>query len=107
MIAEVHLQIEVVGKLVEEEAVSLLIQNNQDETLDNKAWKQYSQDFVNLDSYEEKDIGEERIQSLIEELSLLKIEVKKWKSEVDRYHKGMVPIVQHRNTISELMERWA
>ena len=67
---------------------------------------QYSQEFVNLDSDEEKDAGEERIQSLIEELSLLKIEVKKWKSEVDRYQKGMIPLVQHRNTISELRERW-
>ena len=30
-------------------------------------------------------MGEERIQGITEEISLLKIEVKKWKSEVDRY----------------------
>ena len=92
--------------MVEEEATSLPIQNNQAKTLGNKVWTQYSQDFFNLDTNEEKDAGEERIQGLIEEISLLKIEVKKWKIEVDRYQKGMIPLVQHRNTINELMERW-
>ena len=87
LIEEVHWQEEVVEPLVEEEVVSLLIENNQAETLDNKVWTQSSQAFVNLYSDEEKDVGEEKIQGLIEELSLLKIEVKKWKSEVDRYHK--------------------
>ena len=106
MITEVPLQEEVVGSLVEEEVVSFLIQNNQAEKLGNKVWMQYSQDFVNLDFDEEKDAGEGRIQGLIEELSLLKIEVKKWKSEVDRYQKGMTPLFKHRNTISELRERW-
>ena len=67
---------------------------------------QSSQEFFNLDSDEEKDIGEKNIQGLIEELSLLKIELKKWKSKVDRYQQGMIPISQHRKTISELRERW-
>ena len=106
MIAEVHWQTKVVGPLVEEEVVSLPIQNNQAETLGDKAWTQSFEEFVNLDSDEEKDVGEGRIQGLIEELSLLKIEVKKWKSQVDRYQKGMIPLVQHRNTIKELMVRW-
>ena len=107
MIAEVHLQAEVVGSLVEEKVVSLPIQNNQDETLGNKVWTQSSQEFVNFDSDEENDAGEKRIQDLKEELSRLKIEVKKWKSEVDRYQQGMIPIVQHKKNISELRERWA
>ena len=85
LIAEVPLQVEVVEPLVEEEAVSIPIQNNQAQTLGDKVWNQSCQDFVNLDSDEEKDAGEERIQGIIEELSLLKIEVNKWKSEVDRY----------------------
>ena len=74
--------------------------------MDNKVWMKSSQEFVNLDSNEEKDMGEENIQGLIEELSLLKIEVNKWKSEVDRYKKGIIPTVQHRKTISELREIW-
>ena len=57
LIAEVPLQEEVVGPLVEEEAISLPIQNNQDETLVDKVWTQSSQEFVNLDSNEEKDAG--------------------------------------------------
>ena len=77
LIAELPLQEEVVGPLVEEEIVSLSIQKTQDETLGDKVWTQYSQDFVNLYYDEEKDVGEERIQDLIEDLSLLKIEVKK------------------------------
>ena len=93
MITEVHLQAEVVGPLVKEEDVSLPIKNNQAETLGNKVWTQSSQDFVNLDSDEEKDVREERIQGLIEELSLLKIEGNKWKIEVDRYQKGIIPLV--------------
>ena len=62
------MQAEVVGPLVEEEVVSLSIQNNQAETLGNKVWMKSSQDFVNLDSDEEKDAREERIQGLIEKL---------------------------------------
>ena len=104
LIVEVHWQAEVVEPLVEEEVVSLPIQNNQDETLANKVWTQSSEEFVNLDSNADKEAGEEKIQGLMEELSLLKIEVKKWKSEVDRYQKGMIPIVQHRKTIGELRE---
>ena len=69
---------------MEEEVASLPIQNNQVETFDNKVWTQYSQKFVNLDSDEEKDAGYGRIQGLIQELSLLKLEVKKWKGQVDR-----------------------
>ena len=66
MIVEVPLQEKVVETLVEEEAISLSIQNNQDEILDNKVWMKSSQEFVKLDSKEEKDTGEENIQGLIE-----------------------------------------
>ena len=45
-----------------------MIQKNQAETLRNKVCMQYYQNFVNLDSDEEKDTGEERIQGLIEKL---------------------------------------
>ena len=95
----------VVGSPVEEEDVSLPIQNDQAKTLGDKVWTQSSQDFVNLDSDEEKDAGDGRIQGLIEELSLLKLQVKKWKGQVDIYQEGMIPLVQHRNTIRELRER--
>ena len=46
------------------------------------------------------------MQGLIEELSLLKIEVNKWKSRVDRYQEGMIPLVEHRKNIMEMRERW-
>ena len=62
-----------VGRLVEEEANTLPIQNDQDETLGNKVWNQFSQKFIDLDFDKEKDTGDGRMQGLIEELSLLKL----------------------------------
>ena len=79
LIAEVPIQVKVVGSLVEEEVISLLIQNDQAKTSCDKVWTQFSWDFINLDFDEEKDTGDGRMQRLIEELLLLKIEVKKWK----------------------------
>ena len=46
------------------------------------------------------------MQGIIEEFSLLKIEVKKWKCQVDRHREGMIPLVEHKNTIRELREIW-
>ena len=66
MIAKIPIQEEVVGRLVEEKVVTLPIQNDQAKTLGNKVWTQFSQNFVYLDSDEEKDAGEEKIQGLIE-----------------------------------------
>ena len=58
LIAEVPIQEEVVGSLVEEEVVSLLIQNDQAETSGDKVQTQFSQNFVNLEFDEEKDAGD-------------------------------------------------
>ena len=55
----------------------------------------------------DSDTKYEGIQRLTQELSLLRIEVRKWKSQVERYQEGMVPLAEHRKTIKELKERWA
>ena len=44
---------------------------------------------------------------MIKEISLLKIEVKKWKRQVDKYQEGMIPLADHEKTIIELREKWA
>ena len=41
------------------------------------------------------------------DLSLLRVEVKKWKYHADRCQEGMVPLAEHRNTFKELRKKWA
>ena len=59
-----------------------------------------------MDSDDEENSGDERIQGMIKEISLLKIEVKKWKMQVDKYQEGMIPLTDHEKTIKELREKW-
>ena len=82
------------------------MQNVQAEASGEKVWTQLSQNFVNLDSDNEDHAEDEGIQRLTQELSLLRIEVRKWKSQVERYQEGMVPLAEHKKTIRELKERW-
>ena len=105
VVAEVPMQEETVETLIEE-AVTLPVQSVQAETLNGKVCTQFSKNFVNLDSDDEENAGDERIQGMIKELSLLKVEVKKWKRQVDKYQEGIIPLIDHKNTISELREKW-
>ena len=82
------------------------VHNVQAEALGGKVWTQLSQNFVNLDDDNEDHAKDDGIQRLTQELSLLRIEVRKWKSQVERYQEGMVSLVEHRKTIKELRERW-
>ena len=75
-------------------------------TSGDKVWTQLPQNFVNLDSDNEEHVEDEEIMKLTKELSILRIEVRKWRSQVERYQEGMVPLVEHRNTIRELREIW-
>ena len=104
-VAEVPMQAETVETLIEE-VVTLPVHNVQAETSNGKVNTQFSQKFVNLDSDDEENAGDERIQGLIKELSLLKMEVKKWKRQVDNYQEGMIPLIDHEKTIRELREKW-
>ena len=83
------------------------VQNVQTGASDGKVWTQLSQNFVNLDSNNEDHTEDEGMQRMTKELSILRIEVRKWKCQVERYHEGMVPLAKHRKTITELKERWA
>ena len=71
-----------------------------------KVWTQLPQSFINLDSDNEEHPKEEEILKLTKELSILRIEVRKWRSQVERYQEGMVSLAEHRNTIKELKEKW-
>ena len=56
---------------------------------------------------EEEDLDDERIQELQREISLLKLELVKWKIHADQCKEGMVPLHEYRKTIKELREKWA
>ena len=60
-----------------------------------------------MDSDNEDHTEDEEIERLIKELSILRIEVRKWRSQVERCQEGMVSLAEHRKTIRELKERWA
>ena len=82
------------------------VQHVQFGTLGDKVWTQIPKNFINLDSDNEEHLEEEEILKLTKELSILRIEVRKWRSQVERYQEGMVSLAEHRKTIRELKEKW-
>ena len=54
----------------------------------------------------EENARDERIHGLIKEISVLKIEVKEWKRQVEKYQEGMIPLIDHEKTIREFREKW-
>ena len=96
LITEATIQVKIAATLSKDEAVTLPIQREKDETSGDKVGMQIPQEIVsNYDN--EKNA----------ELSLLKVEVKKWKDHVDRCQAGMVPLIEHIKTIKELRGKWA
>ena len=83
-----------------------VVQDVQIGTSSDKVWTQVPQNFVNLDSDNEKHVEDEEILKLTKELSILRIEVRKWRSQVERCQEGMVSLAERRKTIRELKERW-
>ena len=55
---------------------------------------------------EEEDSSDERTHELHRDLSLLKLDLVKWKRHVDQCKEGMVPLHEYINTIKELREKW-
>ena len=85
--------------------VILEVQDVQIGTSGDKVWTQLPQNFINLDFDNEEHPEDEEILKLTKELSILRIEVRKWRSQVERCQEGMVSLAQHRNTIRDLKER--
>ena len=82
------------------------LQDVQIGTSGDKVWTQLPQNFVNLDSDNEEHVEEEEILKLTKELSILIIEVRRWRIHVERCQERMVSLAKHRNTIRELKEKW-
>ena len=62
--------------------------------------------FINLDS-EKKGHYKKEILNLTTEVSALRLEVTKWKSQVEEHQTSMIALSEHRKIIKALEERWA
>ena len=76
-------------------------------TSGDKVWAELPRNVINLDSDQEEHPREEEILKPTKELSILRIELRKWISQVERYKEGMASLAEHRNIIRELREKWA
>ena len=62
--------------------------------------------FIDLDLDKEEHHKEE-IMNLTTEVSIMRMEVIKWKSQVEEYQRGMISLSEHRKIIRGLEENWA
>ena len=44
---------------------------------------------------------------MTEDVSLLNIEVSKWRRHASQFDEGMISLTEHKNVIQELREQWA
>ena len=72
------------------------VQDVQIGTSGDKVWTQLPQKFFNLDFDNEEHAEDEEIWRLTKELSILRIEVRKWRSQVERCQEGMVSLAQQK-----------
>ena len=63
--------------------------------------------FFYLDFDKEEYPEEEEALNPIAEILILRMEVRKWKIQVEEYQEGMVSLIEHKNTIRRLEEKWA
>ena len=62
--------------------------------------------FIDLDSDQEEHHKKE-ILNLTTEVSTLRLEVTKWKIQVEEHQRGMISLREHRKIIRVLVEKWA
>ena len=93
LITEAAIQVKTATILSKDEAITL--QEEKVETSGVKEGMEIPQEIVSVSDDEENA-----------EVSLLRVEVKKWKYHVDRCQEGMVSLAEHRKTIKELREKW-
>ena len=70
-------------------------------------WTKPLQNFIDLDSDKEEYPEEEETLNPTEEISILRMEVRKWRSQVEICQEGMVSLIEHKNAIRGLKEKWA
>ena len=70
-------------------------------------WTEPLQNFIDLDSSLDEHPEDGETLQLIGQISILIMEVRKWKIQVEEYQEGMVSFTEHKNTIRRLKEKWA
>ena len=83
------------------------VQNVQCGPSSDKVWIESLQNYIDLDSDKEEYPEEEETMKSTEEISILRMEVRKWKSQVEEYQEGIVSLTEHKKTIRRLEEKWA
>ena len=83
------------------------MQNEKCGTSGDKVWTEPLQNFIDLDSDKEEYPEEKETLKPIEEISILRMEVRKWRSQVESYQEGMVSLAELKKTIKGLKEKWA
>ena len=86
--------------------IASYVQGVQCGTSVDKGWTEPFQNFIDLDSDKEEHHEEETL-NLTAEVSILIMEVIKWKSQVEEYQEGMVSLTEYKKTIRGLKEKWA
>ena len=81
------------------------VQNVQSGTFGDKVWIDPLQNFIDLDSDKEEHHEGETLNP-IAEISILRMEVIKWKIQVEEYQEGIVSLTEHKNIIKRLEEKW-
>ena len=69
-------------------------------------WIDPLRNFIDLDP-EKEEHHKEEILNLIAEVSILRMEVIKLKIQVEEYQGGIISLIEHKNIIRELEEKWA
>ena len=64
------------------------------------------QNVIDLDSDKEEHHEDEALNPTVE-ISILRMEVIKWKSQVEEYQGGIISLTEHKNIIKRLEEKWA
>ena len=64
------------------------------------------QNFIDPNFDKEEYQEEEEALTPTAEISILRMDVRKWKSQVEEYQEGMVSLTEHKNTIRILEVKW-
>ena len=84
---------------MEEEAVKLVIQDKIVETQDSFPVGEIENEIIVLDKWEGKDKRGEKEQELKKELSLLQLELSKWRYHACLSEKGMISLPKHMRIV--------
>ena len=83
------------------------VQNVQCGTSGDKVWIEPLRSFIDLDSDKEEYPEQEEALNPTTEISILRMEVRKWKIQVEEYQEGIVSLTEHKNTVRGLKEKWS